>query len=130
MKREYHTKQMDTLLSFLKSNPDKHYSVYEIAENICLGELGKSTVYRLIGKLVDKGYVRRFVKNGTKQFVYQYVNCSHLCSHLHLKCVDCGKIIHLDMNISEELEKKIYSESGFSVDEHKTMLYGKCGKCN
>ena len=127
MKKEYQTKQMNVLLRFLKDNSDKHFTVYEITENICFGGLGKSTVYRLIGRLVDNGKVRRFLKNGTKQFVYQYVDCN--CSHLHLKCVDCGKIIHLDTSVSEQLESKIFNESGFSIDGGNTMLYGKCKEC-
>ena len=61
---------------------------------------------------------------------YQLVACEHCDSHLHLKCVGCGKLFHMDEDISDELVSRIRACSAFSVDEEESVLYGKCSSCS
>ena len=130
----YSTEQKRMLSDILSENRENAYSIEEL-----IGELrkrygegapGQSTVYRLITRLVEDGEVKRFVKGNGRKFVYQIVDC-HGCgsAHLHLKCVGCGKLIHLDHMASEELVKKIEKVSDFSVMEAETVLFGECSDC-
>ena len=85
----------------------------------------KSTAYRLIKKLCDDGQVHRFTREGTASSVYQLAGQCCCSEHLHIKCVDCGLLIHLDNAACDALAKT----TGFVIDDEKSMLYGRCADC-
>ncbi|MBO7311158.1 MAG: transcriptional repressor [Clostridia bacterium] len=130
---EYITEQKRTLKKILEDNCDRAYTVDEL---FCKMQAlypskapGKSTVYRLITHLVNEGAVKRFIKDGERKAAYQIVMGEHCDCHLHLKCTDCGKLIHLNDKISDELLSTVQSTSDFSVNEEATVLFGTCGSC-
>ena len=127
MKMEYKTQQKLLLYNFLKTNSNSSFSIEEIAEKI---PVGKSTIYRLISKLIAENLVRKFTKPGTSGFFYQLINCDKQCSHLHLKCTNCGKIIHLNDKASQNILSFVMQNNTFYVDPYETILMGKCSKCN
>ena len=90
---------------------------------------GKSTIYRLIGQLVEKGTVKRFVRGNSRQFLYQLAGSEECHSHLHLKCTECGKLLHMGHSLSEQLLSDILGESDFSVKVDSTTLFGCCKDC-
>ena len=62
--------------------------------------------------------------------VFQYIGSDEeCCRHLHLKCADCGKLVHLECPNSIELLRHIYEEHNFSIDSKKSVLYGRCRDC-
>ncbi len=130
---EYTTEQKKMLSDFLKKNAERAFSVDELMEGMRAtygaDVPGKSTVYRLMTKLVSEGVVKRFVKGHSRRFVYQIVGDEHCRSHLHLKCIGCGKLLHLDEQVSDELLDKIRDNSDFSVNEEETVLFGECAAC-
>lgn len=132
----YHTEQKRILEKFLLDNREKSFTIDEITQRIeesakgCSNIPGRSTVYRLVKGLCEEGRVRKFVKSDSRKASYQIVCHEHCDSHLHLRCLDCGKLFHMDERISDELLKKINSSSNFSVDEEETVLYGRCSVCN
>ena len=130
----YTTEQKKILFSFLSDNKESSYSVEELNSELvaAYGDRapGKSTLYRLITGLVEEGKVRRFVRGRGRQFAYQIVDCENRHSHLHLKCVGCGKLIHLDHETSDRLIETVQSSSHFSVMEAETVLFGECSECN
>ncbi|MBQ9086665.1 MAG: transcriptional repressor [Clostridia bacterium] len=131
---EYITEQKKLLSDFLTRHCDQAFSVEELAEQMS-AEFnkkipGKSTLYRLITRMVEEGIVKRFVKGNSRHFVYQIVAGEHCHSHLHMKCVECGKLLHLDEDLSHELLAKIRMGSNFSVSEESTVLFGECYDCN
>lgn len=131
---EYATEQKKMLLDFLRSNCENAYTVDRLVADMkeAYGETvpGKSTVYRLMTRLVEEGTVKRFVKGHSRQFLYQIVAGDHCHSHLHLKCIGCGRLIHLDERVSDELLDRVRACSNFSVSEEETVLFGACGDCN
>lgn len=128
----YHTEQRKILLDFLSKNRDRSFTIDEITAGIgaCGETLARSTVYRLASKLASEGVIRRFVKSDSRSASYQLAACEHCEAHLHLKCVGCGKLFHMDEAVSDELISKIRAHSAFSVDEEESVLYGKCARCN
>ena len=130
---EYATEQKKMLLDFLTKNAHQAFSVDELLEGMkemyTDGVPGTSTIYRLMTKLLQEGTVKRFVKGHSRRFVYQIVDGKHCRSHLHLKCMECGKLLHLDERVSHALLNQIRANNDFSVNEEETVLFGECSAC-
>jgi len=131
---EYQTEQRKTLVDFMKKNRESSFTIEELVirmqSDLASGSVpGKSTVYRLMQKIVSEGTVKRFVKGNSRQFVYQITGCEHFDKHLHLKCVECGKLFHMSNQLSDDVFKQIFADSNFSIDEEQTVLFGKCAEC-
>ena len=124
----YRTEKKEELLSFLSNSGGQALTIDEICREILDGDKGKSTVYRLISRLVDDGRVRRISDGKTRRVTYQYIAAGHCAEHLHLKCKECGRLFHLDGAVSKTLEKRILKINGFEIDEG-ALLYGKCKSC-
>ena len=130
---EYITEQKTRLLDFLREHGEQSYTIDEIMSkmreqgNDTLP--GKSTLYRLMNHLCDEGKVKKFVREGSRGFAYQAFIGEHCTTHLHMKCISCGRLLHLGHEISDELLEKIKSVSDFSVSESETVLFGNCADC-
>ena len=124
----YNTEKRTELLNFLKSNAQNTYTAEEICDSILESGKGKSTVYRQIAKLVEEGYARRITDGRTRRVTYQYVDSRHCAHHLHLKCKECGTLIHLDSETSSVLLDKIKNIQGFAI-ELGALIYGVCEGC-
>lgn len=127
---EYKTEQKKLLLDFLKKNKDKSFTVEEIERGICDGggfSPGKSTIYRLVSKLAENGEINRFASE--RGMVCQYKGDMACGKHLHMRCTECGRILHMKDSTSEELLNEIFSKSNFSVDKERTILFGICSAC-
>ena len=124
---EYSTDQKRTLLAFFEKNQENSYTIEEISENI---SVGKSTIYRLMPKMIEQGLVMRFSKEKSRHFYYQYMSCHRCHSHLHMKCTSCGKIIHMNSDISKSILDNIKNGDDFTVDSEETILLGKCSVCS
>ena len=121
------TEQRKKLIDFFENNRNMQFTVDEITQNI--DSIPKSTTYRLIKNMTDEGILREFHKPGSRKLFYQIFNNKKCKRHFHLKCECCGKILHLDDNLSENLEKLILSKYDFNVDGSKTILFGNCENC-
>lgn len=131
---EYETKQRRILLDYLNAHPDRGFSVEElydglVAENSADAMPGKSTIYRLIARLVSEGLVKRFAVGNGRMFAYQIVACDACDAHLHLKCTECGCLYHMDHAVSEQIMREVLSRSDFSLNEKETVLFGICKGC-
>lgn len=128
----YNTHQKEMLLSFLKAHPDTPFSIDALSEELASffpDAPGKSTVYRLMSVLTDNGTVKRFVNGNSRQFLYQIAGDEECHHHLHMKCTDCGKLIHMDHKLSEQLLADILGRNDFSVEVDSTTLFGHCKDC-
>ena len=135
MKREagYNTKQKEKLVDFLINNKDKHTTVQEISAYLSTegSPLGTATIYRQLDKLVESGVVRKFVINGKTGACYQYIENEHECrEHFHLKCISCGKLIHLNCDHLMSINEHIAKHHGFIIDPSQTVFYGVCADCS
>ena len=124
----YKTGKKEEIINLLKTHADKSMSLEEICQAILDGGKGRSTVYRIVFSLVECGLLRRISDGKTRHVTYQYVGDEHCKHHLHLKCRECGRLIHLDEGVSEGIKDAIVKIGGFELDEGE-MLLGKCGEC-
>ena len=125
--RSYDTKAKTALSDYLRDHADRQFTADELAR-IMENTAGKSTVYRLLIHLCDIGEIRRLPRDGKRGSYYQAIPDETCLGHLHMKCTECGRLVHLD----DAQSRRIYAvalDSGFTVDTKMTMLYGKCEKC-
>ena len=125
----YQTEQKRMLLTFLEKNQAHPLTIEEIVFGLS-GEHapGKSTVYRLMNQLVQEGVVRRIVRGNSRHFVYQLLDCRDCADHMHCRCVSCGKLFHMNHQLSKDMER-LLAAGGFSLDTGKTTLLGTCKGC-
>lgn len=133
MKKEsYNTRQREIVLDYVKSSGGSHLNIEDINEHLKKeGYLvGKTTVYRYLELLAEKGIVKKFfIENGLPA-CYQYVDNSQFCnSHYHLKCTICGRLIHMECNHFEEMASHVFEDHKFTLDKTKIVLYGMCENC-
>ena len=124
----YNTEKRSEIVAFLKASPNRAFSIDEIAAAVCPDGSARSTVYRIVSKMVGEGKLRKITSDVSRHTTYQYLGESGCCEHLHLKCKDCGRLIHLDEETSHLLEEKIMANGHFAIDEG-AMLFGRCEGC-
>ena len=127
MREEYKTRQKKLIIEYLEKNKNKFVSVAEIYDAVkekC-DKIGQVTVYRFINKLEENNELRIETKNNTKYVQLIMDECSN---HYHLKCSKCGKIIHLECEDFDKINKHIFKDHDFIIDNN-TMIYGRCKKC-
>lgn len=128
----YNTAARKKISEYLKTNRSRAVNVNDIYDY--LHEIGHdvniTTVYRYLDKLTDDGTVMKYNSENGSKAVYQFVEPEHHCNeHLHLKCIRCGTIIHLDCEFMREISEHIKDEHGFSIQCKNSIIYGICEKC-
>lgn len=133
--RNYQTAQKQILLEYLELHHDRAFSIDELAT--CMIEdpslsmaPGKSTIYRIMPKLIQEGRVKRFVKKNSRQFLYQMVSGEHCERHFHLKCYMCGKILHMEEKQSSKIIDEAFQKQRFMIDQQTSILFGCCESCH
>lgn len=129
MRGTYQTRQRRAVLDFLARNGERQFTVDALLAAMGENAPGRSTAYRLLDRLAEEGAVRRFLSEGTHTAAYQATATGHCDAHLHLKCVTCGKLIHLDEAISDAVQSDLLCRAGFAVDDSRTTIFGTCADC-
>ena len=132
-KTEYKTRQQAQIIGYLRSMGNAHVTVSQIVEHFKVQgiNIGTTTIYRQLEKLLSKGLLRKSVTDGTGA-CYQYIGeeCSESSlPHFHLKCISCGQLLHMECMEIAKLKSHILSEHGFEIQPRQTTFYGRCSKC-
>ena len=128
----YATNSRRKILDFLKSNSDRTVTAADIDQYLKRNgdAVNITTIYRYLDKLATDGTVMKYVAEAGGKAVYQYVELGQHCEeHLHLKCVKCGCIIHLDCGFMDEIAEHIQKDHGFQLQCTNSILYGICKDC-
>ena len=126
---KYLTEQRKALLTFLQAHPDETFSVSKLSKRLQGSDISVSAVYRNIGKLVETGLVERSIRNGSREMQYQFVGHKECSQCIHLTCVKCGRICHMDQSNAQQMVSNLLQTDEFLVDKKKTVLYGICKAC-
>lgn len=129
----YVTANRRRILEYLMESDERAVTAADVSaylkEQKC--EVNITTVYRYLDKLAKDGTLIKYVAEKGGQSAYQYVKPGRGCSeHLHLKCVKCGRIIHLDCHFMKEISAHIAKEHEFSLQCSQSILYGVCRECS
>ncbi len=135
MKRpsSYNTRQREAILGYISTLESAHFTAAEVAGHFQAqgSPIGLTTIYRQLDRLVSQGLVTRYLLDGSSGACYQYnrpEEHSH-DPHYHLKCQQCGSLLHLSCGQMELLEQHIRNSHGFKLDWSKTVFYGDCANC-
>ncbi|MCR5788897.1 MAG: transcriptional repressor [Lachnospiraceae bacterium] len=130
----YKTKQREILLAYLRSVAGSHIT----ASDVCAyfkeqgANIGQSTVYRQLEKLVDEGILNKYIIDMNSPACFEYVDeDSHQDGDIcfHCKCEKCGCLIHLHCDDLSDVKDHLYDEHHFKLDPKRTVFYGLCEKC-
>jgi Fur family ferric uptake transcriptional regulator len=92
--------------------------------------VGQTTVYRHLEKLAAGGLIRKYILHDGKSACYQYINDEKHCrEHFHLKCENCGALIHVNCDFLDEISRHLFHRHHFQINMLKTVFYGTCKKC-
>lgn len=92
--------------------------VRKIIPNISLG-----TVYRNLNQLVEEGHIRKITNLG------EFAHYDKNDMHAHLKCLNCGLILDLDMKMIPNISKYVEEKSGNRILSQELLLTGICKEC-
>ncbi len=115
-----------TILSIL-SRTQKPISVPELEESDLLKRLGSDTVtiYRTLETFYQAGLVKRLEFQEGK-FRYELSSREH---HHHVICTSCGKVVDIEDCIDDVTEKRIATQTKFSIQSHSLEFFGLCDEC-
>lgn len=126
----YKTDQRNTLLNFLQENPDKMFSEKQIEEALESKNISRSALYRNLVQLESEEKIRRCTKAGSREIFFQFVGSQDCKSHIHLSCVKCGKIFHMENTVADSIVSNLESSQGFEISRGETTIYGTCRTCH
>ena len=102
----YNTRTRQLILDYLINNRQHAVSASNILEHLEAqgASPNPTTVYRYLDKLAGEQRIMKYVADKGERAVFQYVDEGRHCrEHLHLKCVQCGRIYHLDCHFMDEV---------------------------
>ena len=104
-RKPYTTKTRQIILEYLKRQQAVTVSVADI-EKYLKDEgikVNTTTVYRCLDKLCTEHIVIKYPDLNSDKAVFQFAGEEKKCTeHLHLKCIKCGKVVHLDCDFMNE----------------------------
>ncbi len=132
-KSKYSTASHIKILEFLKANGDRVVKEGDIdaflkSEGV---EVNPSTIYRYLNHLSEDGQIIKYAARKGEMSSFQYIGDedNECKEHLHLHCIKCDRIIHLDCGFMEEVSGHIMSHHGFLLQCESSVLYGICKEC-
>ncbi len=109
-------------VAFLKSHAtaDEVYN-YIKAEH---PSVSRATVYRNLNLLADDGLIRRIrIPGEADRFDHQ----TH--DHYHVRCLKCGRVFDIDMDVITPMEERINDTHGFLFLGCEIVFNGICPVC-
>lgn len=130
----YNTKQSCEILNFLKDNAGSHFTSQEISDHFRKQgiNIGQATIYRRLDRLTTDGQVNKYIIDEKSPACYEFIGTEH-CSQgkcYHMKCEQCGRLIHLNCDEINAFFEHVSEEHGFVLDPKRTVFYGICNECN
>ena len=124
------TTQRRVILDVILENLGRHLSPEEIYDDVRdkYPEIGLATVYRTLQLFEQLNIVYKLNFNdGCSR--YELISTSHDHQHHHLICLNCGKVIEVELDLLENLEHEIEKEGVFKIVDHSVKFFGYCNDC-
>ncbi|AZP05293.1 Fur family transcriptional regulator [Jeotgalibaca ciconiae] len=91
-------------------------------------DIGLATVYRTLEILTQLNITHKVLfEDGLAR--YDIRRESNKQFHLHLLCMECGKIKEIYDDLISDLEKEIEKKYHFQVEDHRLIFHGICTDC-
>lgn len=124
------TAQRQALLKIIEATKERHLCTEEIFDEAkkSFSSIGLATVYRNLQLFEKLGFVHHILlDDGCMRF--QIIDAQEKHRHHHLVCKICGEVMDVEEDMLESIEKKLSSEMGFTVQDHKVQFFGICKEC-
>lgn len=122
----YLTQSRKRVLELFSSSPSSSFSLSDIMAK--LDGTAKSSIYRIVDSLEDDGYIRKVGVTEKRSILYQLSDRELCPHHMHIRCTECGKTVHISEEASREIAGIIEENEGFS-DCFSTVFKGICPEC-
>lgn len=122
----YNTKQKDLILNVIKQQKYE-FTIKDIYDELN-EEVGLTTIYRLVNKLVDENILNKYISKDNTTY-YQYLQQCDGENHFYLKCDKCGKLIHIDCDCVNNLSSHIFKKHKFKPNKEYIIINGLCEFC-
>lgn len=126
------TPQRRAVIDILLKHKSEHLSseqIYDLVRVNC-PEIGLATIYRTMQLLDEIGVISKLnLDDGCIRYEIN-LNKSETHNHHHLICKKCGKIIEVEDDLMDNVEKEIQSVYKFKILDHDIKFYGVCEVCN
>lgn len=121
-----HQRKLITEVFFDPAHRDTHPSVEELYLRVRERDhrVGYATVYRTLKILTDCGLANPN-RLGDNQTRYEPEDPGE--HHDHLVCSECGAVFEFEEEEIERLQHAVAERFGFTLDDHKMVLYGRPG---
>ena len=119
------TKQVKVLTDVF-DREQKAISVASLVKMLA-SEMNKTTVYRILDKLMDDGIVHTFIGKGGLKWYAKCQDCScetHNDVHPHFQCKTCGEVKCLPVKFS------IPPVDGYKIESASLLMVGECSACS
>ncbi len=124
------TPQRRAVLNIIMENPGKHLTteeIYDLVKVQCPG-IGLATVYRTLQILNEMDLILKInLDDGCSRYEYNIHQDDH--EHHHLICSGCGKILEVNDDLLDSIERQIEKDFDFVITDHKVKFFGLCSKC-
>lgn len=124
------TPQRRAIVNIIIQNEGSHLTaeeLYDLVKKEC-PEIGLATVYRTIQLLEDIGIVFKInLDDGCNR--YELVDEDEIHQHHHLICRKCGKVIQVEEDLLDTIEKNVEKEYKFKIENHSLKFIGLCNEC-
>lgn len=128
--KKYETKQRKRILAVLREHTDQQFYIEDLEEALKEeGEISRSAIYRNIKQMVEEGVIKKYASNKGRKYLYQYFENEVCLGHIHVKCLRCGKIYHVNHQVSRLISEEIFNSLHFKIDKGESVLYGICNEC-
>lgn len=132
-RKDYNTKARSKILDYIKNNSQLTLCASDIIDYMKNSgySVNQTTVYRYLDKLCSEHIIVKYPDSTGEKSIYQYVGKDEECiNHLHLKCIKCKKLIHMDCSFLDEFSHHLQENHDFNIDFKGNMLYGVCKECS
>ncbi|MGI5912458.1 MAG: Fur family transcriptional regulator [Syntrophomonadaceae bacterium] len=123
------TGQRSAILKVMVENREKHLSAEEVLNEArkMVPNIGIATVYRTLEKLANIEILYKTKFDGS---CYRYeLSDEGIHQHHHIICLGCGRIVEMEDNFLNSLEKQLENH-GYQVIDHELKIYAYCPTCN
>ena len=131
MRGSYQTRQRAAIDACMRAHKGEHMTVDGWMQALMNHgvTVGRSTVYRYLELMREKGKVKQFAA-GDGSACFAYVEDEISRGVQHVLCTGCGRVEHVDCGAMDMLMEHMAQNHGFAVDKSRTVLYGRCSRCS
>lgn len=131
-KQSYSTRARKEILDYLESCGEDTASAADIINYLAKrnAAVNPATVYRCLKRLSAERQVLKFTEEKTRKSVYRFIGSQKNCDeHIHIKCIRCGRVMHLECGFMQDIKEHLLKSHGFALRCEGSVLYGICSDC-